>query len=505
MRVSTVALYTFAALAAQDITSQSIAASVTGNAPPPDAAPTAAPVDKGLTPAELVAPIAPAEAFPIELSTTDKFPVAPVAPAFTEAAPVIPEAVETKPAAALTPVPPPSSAQPTANSAPVFSAPPQVSSAVEQIAAPQPAPLMQTLNEAALLEKSQPGQPGVTIRPSTVSVSNLTLEEIKALQQSPSEQAKATAVTPAPTAKAPTTPAALVSANLAEQATVTFGNPTQSGSAAANSANQPPAVGAPGHDAHDGFSLSVFTPSDNARSYYNLTTRPASQLSNGNVSLLFPLSIPAAITSAFGWRVHPVMGSARFHAGTDLGAPQGTPVLAALDGKVEIADFVGGYGLTIVLKHEKGNEQTLYGHLSEIFVQPGDTIKQGEAIGRVGSTGLSTGPHLHFEFRKLTQEGWTLIDPGPALEYALLHFNPTTQVAQANPLLKLPTLFKYSGKFLGAVEVAAQNKTAPNTQAANSQQKANPRSIATSDRQITQTRSPLRSQSTARQSSTPQG
>jgi murein DD-endopeptidase MepM/ murein hydrolase activator NlpD len=158
------------------------------------------------------------------------------------------------------------------------------------------------------------------------------------------------------------------------------------------------------------------------RDYYNLTIRPPARLTIANVGLLFPLSIPAAITSAFGWRLHPVVGESRFHSGTDLGAPQGTPVMAAFSGKVAVADFMGGYGLAVVLQHNKGSEETLYAHLSEIFVKPGETVKQGEVIGRVGSTGLSTGPHLHFEFRKQTPNGWVVMDAGGALDYALSQF-----------------------------------------------------------------------------------
>lgn len=173
------------------------------------------------------------------------------------------------------------------------------------------------------------------------------------------------------------------------------------------------------------------TPS--ASDYYNLTIRPPARLSLGNVNLLFPLSIPAAITSAFGWRIHPVMGSGRFHAGTDLGAPQGTPVLAAFSGKVAIADFVGGYGLAVVVRHQKDTEETLYGHLSEIFVKPGETVKQGEVIGRVGSTGLSTGPHLHFEFRKQTPNGWVVMDAGGALDFALSQFVSALRLGQPYP------------------------------------------------------------------------
>jgi murein DD-endopeptidase MepM/ murein hydrolase activator NlpD len=185
-------------------------------------------------------------------------------------------------------------------------------------------------------------------------------------------------------------------------------------------------------------SLSVYgigpgstTPS--GRDYYNLTMRPPARLGNGNISLLFPLSIPAAITSAFGWRIHPISGESRFHSGTDLGAPMGTPVLAAFAGKVTIADLIGGYGLAVVLDHNKGTEETLYGHMSEVFVKPGETVRQGEVIGRVGSTGYSTGPHLHFEFRKLTSDGWVVMDPGSTLQYALAQLVKSLQFAQADP------------------------------------------------------------------------
>jgi murein DD-endopeptidase MepM/ murein hydrolase activator NlpD len=186
-----------------------------------------------------------------------------------------------------------------------------------------------------------------------------------------------------------------------------------------------------------GMSLSVIygggrsTPS--GRDYYNLTIRPPAHLTSGGLNFLFPLSIPAAITSAFGWRLHPILGESLFHSGTDLGAPQGTPVLAAFSGKVAIADFMGGYGLAVVLQHDNGTEESLYGHLSEIFVKPGETVKQGEVIGRVGSTGLSTGPHLHFEFRKQTPNGWVVMDAGGALELALSQFVSALKLGLSYP------------------------------------------------------------------------
>ena len=199
------------------------------------------------------------------------------------------------------------------------------------------------------------------------------------------------------------------------------------------------------------YNLQAGQSAPSARNFYNLTVRPPARLSNGNVNLLFPISIPAAITSAFGWRVHPIAGEMRFHSGTDIGAPQGTPVLAAFDGKVDVADFVGGYGLTIVLQHNKGTEQTLYAHLSELFVKPGETVKQGEAIGRVGSTGMSTGPHLHFEFRKLTQEGWVVMDAGSALEQALAQMFQSIEVAQLDKT-DMPAVFQHPGKALRIVK-----------------------------------------------------
>jgi len=167
--------------------------------------------------------------------------------------------------------------------------------------------------------------------------------------------------------------------------------------------------------------------------YYNLTNRPVGRPTIGKSSFMFPLSIPSSITSLFGWRLHPISGDYRFHAGTDLGAPQGTPVIAAASGEVATADFLGGYGLTVILRHEKGTQESRYAHLSEIFVQTGELVEQGTVIGRVGSTGNSTGPHLHFEWRHLTTDGWVAVDAGAHLEYALAQFINALQLAQGTP------------------------------------------------------------------------
>lgn len=155
-----------------------------------------------------------------------------------------------------------------------------------------------------------------------------------------------------------------------------------------------------------------------SREYFNEKVRPLNVLRRGNEQYIFPLAIPAPITSLFGWRVHPIFGDERFHAGTDLGAPMGTPVLATRDGRVAISDFLGGYGLTVILRHD-GNLESRYAHLSQILVQPGEWVKQGEVVGLVGSTGNSTGPHLHFEMRQLTAQGWVAVDPQEILQYGV--------------------------------------------------------------------------------------
>ena len=145
---------------------------------------------------------------------------------------------------------------------------------------------------------------------------------------------------------------------------------------------------------------------------FGVTPRPSPIAGNGNSRLLFPLIGSAVTTSTFGWRLHPIIGSWLMHAGRDLAAPEGTPVVAALSGKVMSSGVAGGYGLAVELEHERPRRRTLYGHLSELYVKPGETVRQGEVIGRVGSTGMSTGPHLHFELRVPQGGGWVAVAPG---------------------------------------------------------------------------------------------
>ncbi|NEQ99612.1 MAG: M23 family metallopeptidase [Cyanothece sp. SIO2G6] len=162
--------------------------------------------------------------------------------------------------------------------------------------------------------------------------------------------------------------------------------------------------------------------------YYNRTERPKALSGNDNSSLLFPLSIPAMVSSPFGMRVHPIFGNVRMHTGTDLAAPMGTPVVAAYSGRVAVADFMGGYGLAVVIGHSEKSAETLYGHLSEVFVKAGEWVEQGTVIGRVGSTGNSTGPHLHFELRQQTSNGWVAVNSGSFLQQGLTEIHSGFQL-----------------------------------------------------------------------------
>lgn len=110
------------------------------------------------------------------------------------------------------------------------------------------------------------------------------------------------------------------------------------------------------------------------------------------------MGMPVAghITSSFGMRMHPLLGFMRMHKGLDIGARYGSPIYAVLDGVVQMAGRSGGYGNFVKLGHG-GGLASGYGHMSRIAVSPGERVRQGEVIGYVGSTGMSTGPHLHWE------------------------------------------------------------------------------------------------------------
>ena len=116
----------------------------------------------------------------------------------------------------------------------------------------------------------------------------------------------------------------------------------------------------------------------------------------GSGQLAAPVVAP--ITSDFGWRIHPIYGTRRLHAGTDFGVDEGTPVHAADGGVVVEAGWISGYGYTVIIDHGNGMS-TLYAHNSDVAVSPGQTVSKGQVVSYSGNTGGSTGPHLHFEVR----------------------------------------------------------------------------------------------------------
>ena len=143
---------------------------------------------------------------------------------------------------------------------------------------------------------------------------------------------------------------------------------------------------------------------DNGQLVIAPTTKVASAPSAATyrpVSVSIPSRMPvngAALTSGYGMRIHPVLGGRRAHKGVDLAEPVGSPVYATADGVVGRADWFSSYGLYISLEHG-GNIETRYGHLSRLNVAAGQTVRKGDLIGYVGTTGRSTGPHLHYEVR----------------------------------------------------------------------------------------------------------
>lgn len=130
-----------------------------------------------------------------------------------------------------------------------------------------------------------------------------------------------------------------------------------------------------------------------------LTAAKPTTIRRAGVSIpsLAPVSI-SHLTSGYGMRVHPVLGGRRAHKGIDLAAATGTPIRASADGVVEKADWFGGYGLFVELDHG-GAMETRYGHMSRVAVAEGQQVRKGDIIGYVGTTGRSTGPHLHYEVR----------------------------------------------------------------------------------------------------------
>lgn len=153
----------------------------------------------------------------------------------------------------------------------------------------------------------------------------------------------------------------------------------------------------------------------------------------GQGSIAVPSLKPVAnleYTSLFGVRSDPFRGTAAMHAGVDIPGPVGTPIYATADGIVGRSGWVGGYGNLVELEHG-GKLQTRYGHLSRIMVAPGSRVKRGQVIGLMGSTGRSTGSHLHYEVR---MDG-RAVNPVPYLDSAQYASNMRQRVnAMTAPL-----------------------------------------------------------------------
>lgn len=124
----------------------------------------------------------------------------------------------------------------------------------------------------------------------------------------------------------------------------------------------------------------------------------------------FAVNLP--ITSHFGWRIHPITGEYKFHSGLDLGYDYGTLVPAFFSGTVIMSgNYNDGYGNQVLIYHSDSNTYTRYAHLQCVYINIGDYVKQGDYIGEVGSTGNSTGPHLHIEYIFFNGNQYEYADP----------------------------------------------------------------------------------------------
>lgn len=142
------------------------------------------------------------------------------------------------------------------------------------------------------------------------------------------------------------------------------------------------------------------------------TSFATSRTTGSSVSVPSLVPIPGLhLTSSFGMRTHPVLGGRRAHKGVDLAAATGTPIHAAADGIISRADWFSSYGLYVSIEHG-GDIQTRYAHMSRLNVAKGQRVRKGDVIGFVGSTGRSTGPHLHYEVRISN----TAVNPVPYMQ-----------------------------------------------------------------------------------------
>lgn len=151
-----------------------------------------------------------------------------------------------------------------------------------------------------------------------------------------------------------------------------------------------------------------------------------------DMKLSWPVS-PVIVTSPFGYRRDPILGrkSVRFHAGVDLGGETGDVVHSAGAGRVVGAGWLGGHGRTVIVQHA-GGYQTVYAHLRQIITSLGAAVDPGSAIGFVGTSGRSTGPHLHFEVRR----GGIPIDPLDAIDFAFESADSSVEKDGPQPLAR---------------------------------------------------------------------
>lgn len=129
------------------------------------------------------------------------------------------------------------------------------------------------------------------------------------------------------------------------------------------------------------------------------TFKPDKNAPKNAPKFIYPLPQKVAVSSGFGMRTHPVTGGQKMHAGVDLGLPTGTPIYAVADGVVESSGHLGNCGSGVRVNHS-GGFMSVYCHASKLEVQTGQSVKSGETIALVGSTGMSTGPHLHLGIKK---------------------------------------------------------------------------------------------------------
>ncbi|MFC4293516.1 M23 family metallopeptidase [Novosphingobium tardum] len=186
-------------------------------------------------------------------------------------------------------------------------------------------------------------------------------------------------------------PAAAAEADVAavDEPVVTVGVPSEAVHIRVGRAVDP--EGAPVYAAR-----SVFSGAAGITTFSTHRIAPLMQMAMPSGSFGVPLT--GRLTSGFGARFHPLLGRMRQHSGIDLAAPAGSPIVAPSAGVVSQAGWNGGYGLYVALDHG-GGLQTRYGHMSHLAVSAGQQVRRGDIIGYVGTTGLSTGPHLHYEMR----------------------------------------------------------------------------------------------------------